>query len=122
MTLLLQLLLNLHRTNDERIDPSPDHLLVPLALVLEKLKDRPEVPQHVSSEDQRLDIHERASERVESVVPVREGIKVLPEEKFGCGVDRESREEIFEVEGVLGVGVKHDVDNFLGVPLEQIEV
>ena len=118
LTLLLHLLLNLHRANDKRIDPTPDHPLVLLALIFEKLKERPKVSQRVPFEDQRLDIHERGRERVEPIVPVREGVKVLSEEEFGSGVDRESGDKVFEVERVIGVGVEHDVDDFLGVPFE----
>ena len=118
LTLLLHLLLDLYCASDERIDPSLDHLPMPLGLILEKLKERPEPPQRAPSENQLLDIHKRARKRVEAVVPERKGIKVLPEEEFGRGVDRESRKEVFEVERILTVGVEHDVDHFLGVLLE----
>jgi len=106
LTLLLHLLLDLYCANDERIDPSFNHLLVTLALILEKLKERPEPPQHAPSKDHHLDIHERLRKRVEPVVPEREGIEVLPEEEFGRGVDRESREEVFEVERITMIGVE----------------
>ena len=118
LALFLHLLLNLYRTNDERIDPTPNHLLVSLAPVLEKLKEWPEVPHQISPEDQRLDIYKRLRKRVEPIIAEREGVKVLPEEELGCRVDRESREEVFEVERVLGVGAGHNADHFLGVPLE----
>jgi len=70
LTLLLHFLLNLDRANDERIYPASDHLLVPLALILEKLEERPEVPHDVPYAYQRLDIHKRVRERPESVVPI----------------------------------------------------
>ena len=122
LTFLLHFLLNLHRANDERIHPTPDHLFVWLALILEKLEERPEVPHDVPCAYQRLDIHKCVRESPESVVPIREGVEVLPEEEFGSRVDRESCDEVLEIERILGVSVEHDVNSFLGVPFEQIEV
>lgn len=121
MTLLLHLLLNLYGSHDEGVDPTSDGPLVLLALVLEKLENGPIVAESGPPPNQGLDAYERARERVEAVLSVREGVEVLAEKEFGSGVDGEPGDEVFEVERVAGIGVEHGVDDFLGVPLEEVE-
>lgn len=122
LTLLLHLLLDPYCSHDEWIDPSPDGSLVLLALVFEKLKKRPIVPQHRPLPNQGLNVHERAREGVEPVVSIREGVEALPEEEFRRGVDGEPRDEVFKVKRIVWIGVEHDVDNFLGVLFKEVEV
>ena len=122
LTLLFHLLLNSYRSHNEWIDPTSDRLLVFLTLIFKELENRPIVSQGGPPPNQRLDTHERVGERVEPIVCIREGVEVLSEEEFRRGIDREPRDEVLEVERVVGVGIEHDVDHFLGVPLEEIEV
>ena len=69
-----------------------------------------------------LDTHECVRKRGEPVVFEREGVEILSKEEFRSDVDSEPRNEVFEVERVTGISIKHDVDGFLSMLFEEVEV
>ena len=122
LTLFFHLLLNPYSPNDKGIDPTSDHPLVLLTLILKEFKKWPKVSQHASRPDQLLETHKGARERGEPVLFEREGIEVFSEEEFRSDVDSEPRNEVLEVERVARISIKHNVDGSLGMLFEQAEV
>ena len=77
-------------TLDQRSNPFFDNIPVLLGSITERFKERPESTPGTPLDRNLLDFPKCVHEAIESIGTIRQSIKVVSEEEFGCGIDREA--------------------------------
>ena len=122
LSFLGHLALVFQRTFNQRSNPLLDDIPVLLGSITERFKEGPEPTSDAPLKRNLLDFHKRIHKAIESVSTVRQSVKVVSEEELGCGINGETSNQVFEVDGLVSVEIGDVVESPIDVFIKEPKI